>query len=146
MACSYRCNVLECQSLDEQRILHLSVQPSAWTSAPPGSCEASVSSPQISSTHPLGSQPRSIPQLSTGPVPDETLAFIRFKHWQALYMLSNSKLCPPEDLPDVPTKRSLAKLALERRGYVWPTILDSDSPSCIPTSQGHVDYDIVTIR
>ncbi|KAL4075988.1 hypothetical protein J3A83DRAFT_2096177 [Scleroderma citrinum] len=138
-------------SMDEQRILHLSVQPSAWTGTPPGSRGTSPSSPSVPPPHPDSSNPPSIPpecsgtQPSTGLIPDETLAFVRHKHWQALHILSNFKVCPPAELADTSTKRSAAKLLLERRGYAWPTILDSDYPPCTPTLQDHVDYDIVTL-
>lgn len=147
IVCSFTYNALQCQSSDEQRILHLSVQPSAWTSGPPGSREASPSSHRVSSTPPVSSQPCATPpRPPTDPVSDDTLAFIRLKHWQALYILSNSKICPPQHIPDIQEKRSLVKLALEGRGYAWPAILDSDYPPSAPTTQGHVDYDIVTVR
>ncbi|KAI6034250.1 hypothetical protein BKA83DRAFT_4187300 [Pisolithus microcarpus] len=96
---------------DEQRTVHLSVQPSAWTTAP---ILTSSSSSWSSATD------------------DEDFAFVRYKHWQALYVLSNRKLAPP--------------MALERRGWAWPVILDSDIQYNADTNQDCVAYEVVIIH
>ncbi|KAG6332986.1 hypothetical protein ID866_6102 [Astraeus odoratus] len=135
---------------DEQRIIHLSVQPSAWTTSPPhatpsSSSKLTATAPVVSCQEPPEQNGTPRVQLATNPISDESLAFIQYKHWQALYVLSNFKISPPGDLPNVKTKQSMAKLNLERRGYRWPEILDSDFPKCATTTQDPVEYDIVTM-
>lgn len=76
---------------------------------------------------------------------NDSLAFIRFKHSQALFWLSNSKLAAPIPLEDMDVKRSAAKLAVQQFGYTWPDILDSPSPLATSTADT-LDYDIVTIE
>lgn len=91
----------------------------------------------------MGSQQHSTPPALD---PDVSLAFIRFKHSQALCWLSNSKLAAPTPLEDVDIRRSAAKLALERLGYTWPDVLDTTPPLTTPTSTDTLDYEITTIE
>lgn len=93
----------------------------------------------------MGSQQHS-PATPARSDPNDSLAFVRFKHSQALSWLSNSKLAAPIPLEDVDTKRSAAKLALERLGYTWPDILDAIFPSPSPTSADTLNYEILTFR
>ncbi|KAG6378870.1 hypothetical protein JVT61DRAFT_13150 [Boletus reticuloceps] len=134
---------------DDQRIVHLSVRPSAWTSDPPSAVSTML--PSLHTTvdpvkkNPLaGSQQDSSSTRSTSDT-NNSLAFIRFKHSQALCWLSNSKLTAPSPLEDMDIKRSAAKLALERLGYTWPDILDANCPLASPTSPDTIDYEIITI-
>lgn len=87
----------------------------------------------------MGSQQRSTP-------PDDSLVFIRFKHSQALCLLSNSKLAAPSPPEDVNVKRSEAKLTLQRLGYTWPDILDATPPLASTPSANTLDYEIVTFE
>lgn len=78
--------------------------------------------------------------------PNDSLAFIRSKHSQALCWISNFKLAAPSLPDDVDAKRSAAKLALEQLGYTWPDILDATPPLAGPTSANNLDYEIITIE
>lgn len=86
------------------------------------------------------------PMPSAALNPNDNLAFIRFKHSQALSWLSNSKLAAPSPLENMDLKRSAAKLTLERLGYTWPAILDATSPLASPASADTLDYESVTIE
>lgn len=92
----------------------------------------------------MGSQQHFTPPAASDP--NDSLAFIRFKHSQALCWLSNSKLTAPSTPEDAETKRSAAKLALQRLGYTWPDILDATSPLAGPPSADTLDYEITTIE
>ncbi|KIJ70243.1 hypothetical protein HYDPIDRAFT_78979 [Hydnomerulius pinastri MD-312] len=138
-------------SSDEQRIVHLSVRPPAWTGSPPGSNTASSSSvaqtPLVTESAPAVSSgqqvsPSSPPQSS---VPNDTLAFVRYMHHQALSCVSNSKLAPPKRPDDLATKRATTKLALEQQGYIWPDVLDAAFPMADPSSPSGLSYDVATI-
>ncbi|KIK30564.1 hypothetical protein PISMIDRAFT_299636 [Pisolithus microcarpus 441] len=133
---------------DEQRTVHLSVQPSAWTTAP--ILTSSSSSWSSASTIPNIDRHIALPKRNETSPPlladDEDFAFVRYKHWQALYVLSNRKLAPPMVLSDPPTRRNAAKSALERRGWAWPVILDSDIPYNADTNQDCVAYEVVIIH
>ncbi|KAI6047321.1 hypothetical protein EDC04DRAFT_2597504 [Pisolithus marmoratus] len=130
-------------SSDEQRIVHLSVQPSAWTTTPTLTSSSSASiipnvNPQVTSSK---RDETSSPLLT-----NEDFAFVRYKHWQALYILSNCRLAPPVALSDIPARRNAAKSALESRGWAWPIILDSDFPYDASTNQDCVAYDVIIVH
>ncbi|KAF9247154.1 hypothetical protein BU15DRAFT_69993 [Melanogaster broomeanus] len=137
---------------EEQHTVHLSVRPSAWTSAPPNVSNGASSSSDataslMTETTPGASsdqQPSSSTPSSAGDS-DVSLAFIHHKHWQALCCLSNFKLAPPNALEDVASKRVMSKLVLERWGYTWPDILDASFPLADPTSGNGLDYEVVTV-
>lgn len=78
--------------------------------------------------------------------PNNSFAFIRFKHSQALCWLSNFKFVGSSQPDDVDTKRNAAKLTLEQLGYTWPDILDVTPPPASVTSAGTLDYEIITIE
>ncbi|KAG8218796.1 hypothetical protein J3R82DRAFT_4471 [Butyriboletus roseoflavus] len=133
---------------DDQRTVHLSVRPSAWTSDPPSPDATTPPSLRVApyptkESPPMESQHYPTPSAASDL--NDSLAFIRFQHSQALSWLSNSKLAAPSPLEDMDIKRSAAKLALERLGYTWPDILDATSPLASPTSADTLDYEIITI-
>ena len=118
-------------------------------SGPPSADATTSPSPRVAAypakeSFPVGPQQH----LSSTPASDsnDSLAFIRFKHSQALCWLSNSKLAAPSSPEDVDIKRSAAKLTLERLGYTWPDILDATSPMASLTSTDTLDYEIITIE
>ncbi|KAF9222079.1 hypothetical protein BS17DRAFT_842472 [Gyrodon lividus] len=139
-------------SSDEQRVVHLSVRPSSWTGGPPNLSNGASSSSVVSALLVKETLPRvssrqqaSSSDPSLGSVPDNSLAFIHYKHWQALCFLSNFKLAPPNALEDITSKGVMARLTLERWGYTWPDILDATFPLADPASANGLDYEVVTI-
>ncbi|KAI6130518.1 hypothetical protein EDD16DRAFT_1723442 [Pisolithus croceorrhizus] len=132
---------------DEQRIVHLSVQPSAWTTAPilTSSPSSWSSASIIPNLNPHVTSPKRNETSSPLLTNDGDFAFVRYKHWQALYVLSNRQLAPPMALSDTSARRNAAKSALERRGWAWPVILDSDIPCDASTNQDCVAYEVVIV-
>jgi len=120
----------------------MSYPPSADATTSPSSRAAAYPAKQ---SFPMGSQQHSSSTPSTLDSND-SLAFIRFKHSQALCWLSNSKLAAPIPLENVDIRRSAAKLALERLGYTWPDILDATPPLASTISTDALDYEITTIE
>ncbi|KAK7470801.1 hypothetical protein VKT23_002219 [Stygiomarasmius scandens] len=130
-------------SADESRIVHLSVHPSAWSSDPPNHNKeplTTVQAPAPIHTIPTASRiPRSapIPPSQSASLP----AYILAKHRNAL-----SVLMQQPGIQDVSNQSTEARTAavqfVERRGYVWPTILDEQYP---PPEAGGLKYDITVI-
>ncbi|KAI6152046.1 hypothetical protein BKA82DRAFT_4106466 [Pisolithus tinctorius] len=133
-------------SSDEQRIVHLSVQPSAWTTAPVATSSSSWPSASIPSLNPHVASPNRNETPSPLLANVEDLAFVHYKHWQALYVLSDCRLAPPVAISDISARRNTAKSALERRGWTWPIILDSDFPYDVATNQDRAAYEVAIVR
>ncbi|KAH7887882.1 hypothetical protein F5I97DRAFT_910061 [Phlebopus sp. FC_14] len=140
------------------RVVHLSVRPSAWTGVPPN---ASTVAPSSSPTTAPSGTNTLWPELTRAALPallgfpsnlsppisilGDNLAFIRYRHRQALCFLSNFKLSPPDIPVNLVAQQTAAKLALQQRGYLWPDILDATFPSAAWSSQGGLHYEVVTI-
>ncbi|KAG9317608.1 hypothetical protein JVU11DRAFT_1817 [Chiua virens] len=95
---------------DDQRTVHLSVRPSAWTSDPP-SANATMTPSSHAAPYPTLQSPLSESQQHSFATPTTTLhsngslAFVHFKHSQALSWLSSSRLAAPSPLEDMDVKR-----------------------------------------
>ncbi|PCH41304.1 hypothetical protein WOLCODRAFT_118646 [Wolfiporia cocos MD-104 SS10] len=146
------------KSPEDARILHLSVHPSAWTSAPPSlpsslspaANSPSVPSRPVSSSFPI---PRPISHRSPvlGAMPSSTvtaLSYIVMKHQTALGVLMKAGPPPVNSSPAVietDPYRSLAMDHLRRRGWSWPSILDEPYPPAGDPDDG-VKYEHVIIE
>ncbi|RDB22864.1 hypothetical protein Hypma_010346 [Hypsizygus marmoreus] len=137
------------KSVDEPRILHLAVHPSAWSSSPP------EIPPPTQTPNPLPQNARSAYQgpirSQIPPVPTPTaqpshgphpLAYVQIQHQRALAALSPLMTAPSTDGMDMDALRSLSVRTVERHGWAWPTVLDEEFPSAI---EGGLKYDRVTI-
>jgi len=71
------------------------------------------------------------------------LAFVLFKHQNALRALTHGTVGHIIDLVDLSTSRSLAIRAVEGHGWTWPAILDEEFPAA---TAGGLIYDRVTIK
>ncbi|KAG0705517.1 hypothetical protein DFH29DRAFT_988567 [Suillus ampliporus] len=133
---------------DEQRIVHLSVHPSAWSGAPPTS----------STTIPISSKGKSPSQQSdassnTPSIPVETQShpyahlpldhqFIAYIHQVALSNLTRGLIEHPQN--SVIPSRTIALENLEQKGYVWPSVLDEPFPFSQPGDGPGLQYELMT--
>ncbi|KIY46601.1 hypothetical protein FISHEDRAFT_46938 [Fistulina hepatica ATCC 64428] len=160
------------QSPSEPRVVHLAVHSSAWTSEPPnrkGSAANPSSTPlasaysqassSSSSTYPQ--PPLAIPttpsirppfvpmyHIRSPAPPAHPLAFVRFRHDQALSVLSEANPTVPygtqflDEYTPVEL-RDAAAIFVNRAGYVWPSILDISFPLRAP---GGIRYEYAAIE
>jgi len=139
-------------------MVHLAVHPSAWTSSPPvipqsepqtvphipTHTSATSRPPTVNHSQPPGVRwsygPTLRSEYRTGPSPNPrpTLAFVQYKHQQAL-----SYLCPylplPSPLENAAAHKLIASDILTANGWSWPAVLDEEFP---PSTGGGVEYKI----
>lgn len=135
------------QSLDQPRVVHLAVHPSAWSSTPPDI-------PNLPNAQPIPSHPQSqnIPELQLPPVTNipppisqatHPLAFVLLKHQNALQALIHETVGHTPGISDLGASRSLAVQAIELHGWTWPAILDEEFPAA---TEGGVKYERIIVK
>lgn len=138
------------QSADDARIVHLSVNPTAWSSSPPVAPAPSPTTPTAPMSMPpsasrrdsVGSS-RSQPQV-VPPTPTP-LAFILNRHNTAIHVLTHGSLPTSPALQADPASREYAVGVLEMYGFAWPTILNEEYPPNPEPGQG-VKYEQVVLE
>lgn len=139
------------KTADEQRIVHLSVHPSGWSGAPP-------SSSATTTTHPISDKGKS--PLLQRDVPSNTPAapprvqshpfahlpldhqFIAYIHQAALSKLTRGLVEHPQY--SVIPSRTVALESLEKKGYIWPSVLDEPYPFSQHGDGSGLQYELMT--
>ncbi|KAG1753887.1 uncharacterized protein EDB91DRAFT_1343243 [Suillus paluster] len=138
---------------DEQRIVHLSVHPSAWSGAPPTSNSSATSStipisdkgkspstqcdaPSNTPSAPPGTQSHPFTHL---PLDHQFIAYV---HQVALSKLTRGLIEHPQN--SVIPFRTIALENLEKKGYVWPSVLDEPYPFFQPGDGPGLQYELMT--
>ncbi|OJA20918.1 hypothetical protein AZE42_00905 [Rhizopogon vesiculosus] len=137
---------------DEQRIVHLSVHPSAWSGAPPSSSSTATSTTIPSkgkSSLPQTDVPSHIPFTPESETQYHPFAhlpvdhqFIAYIHKAALCWLTSGLIEHPRG--SVIPSRIIALESLERKGYAWPPILDEPYLSPQPDDGPGLQYEVIT--
>ncbi|KAG2146676.1 hypothetical protein DEU56DRAFT_785826 [Suillus clintonianus] len=140
------------KTADEQRIVHLSVHPSAWSGAPPSSSSATSTTIPISdkgkspllqrdasSNTPLAPSESQSHPFARLPLDHQFIAYI---HQAALSKLTRGLIERPQD--SVLPSRSVALENLEKKGYVWPSILDEPYPFSERGDGSGLQYELMT--
>ncbi|EIN10587.1 hypothetical protein PUNSTDRAFT_84757 [Punctularia strigosozonata HHB-11173 SS5] len=143
------------KSSDESRVLHLAVHPSAWTTKPPtisspaapdiaSALQQAAEMPSLSSQQSYPStpayQPGSFATLGHNP-----LTYVIFRHNNALLALMQEPLVPMTGSAEERQLRTMAVEAVQKYGFVWPSILDEEFPAPSNETNG-LKYERTTIQ
>lgn len=140
------------KTADEQRIIHLSVHPSGWSSAPPSSTMTTTTTIPISDKGKspllqrdvLSNTPLAPPVVQSHPFAHLPLdqQFIAYIHQAALSKLTRGLVEHPQY--SVIPSRTVALENLEKKGFIWPSILDEPYPFSHHGDGSGLQYELMT--
>lgn len=132
------------QTAEDSRIIHLAVNPAAWSSGPPelpsSASTPSAALPSYFSTPQPGQimQPSAYPPrinnqpVGPGGVQHHPMGYVVWKHQNAILALTSGRVLVnrtgDQTTFDLNTSRPWAIQVLEKNGYSWPGILDEPFP------------------
>ncbi|KIM90978.1 hypothetical protein PILCRDRAFT_157734 [Piloderma croceum F 1598] len=132
------------KTAEDSRIIHLAVNPAAWSSGPPelpsSASTASAALPSYFSTPQPGQlmQPSAYPPrinnqpVGLGGVQHHPMGYVVWKHQNAILALTSGRVLVnrtgDQTTFDLNTSRPWAIQVLEKNGYSWPGILDEPFP------------------
>ncbi|KAG1832984.1 hypothetical protein EV424DRAFT_1312425 [Suillus variegatus] len=139
------------KTADEQRTVHLSVHPSGWSGAPPSSSAMATTIPiSDKGKSPLlqrdvpSNAPSAPPGAQSHPFAHLPLEhqFIAYIHQAALSKLTRGLIEHPQY--SVIPSRIVALENLEKKGYVWPSVLDEQYPFSQHGDGSGLRYELMT--